>query len=166
MTIQRSPAADCGFMVQTRLYLILFTVFLALSDMYLYVNRPVKTDVLISRGYHAFVNLSGFTPESTVHDSSIASRSGRSPRVLYSRIHDGQVFEILHYPGFPQKINLNNASQDLLKTLPGLGEKRARELLLLRAGHGPFRSIQDLAITTRWGSSILSRLTPYICFQD
>ena len=51
----------------------------------------------------------------------------------------------LFQPGYdplnPQPVTV----QGLLRSLPGLGEKKARAILQYRADHGPFSSLEELA---------------------
>ncbi|MBR5598130.1 MAG: helix-hairpin-helix domain-containing protein [Lachnospiraceae bacterium] len=42
------------------------------------------------------------------------------------------------------KINLNTADEALLRTLPGIGESRAKSILAYRDTHGPFEKIEDI----------------------
>lgn len=41
-------------------------------------------------------------------------------------------------------ININTADKDLLMTLPGIGEKRAQDILDYREQHGGFSNIEDI----------------------
>lgn len=43
-----------------------------------------------------------------------------------------------------KKINLNSASADELKTLPGIGDAKASDILSYRSESGPFQSAEDL----------------------
>jgi len=42
-----------------------------------------------------------------------------------------------------QKIDLNTADAATLETIPGIGPRRAAEILSYRNTHGPFRSVED-----------------------
>lgn len=42
------------------------------------------------------------------------------------------------------KVNLNTAALEELKSLPGIGDKRAESIIRYREEHGPFRKIEDL----------------------
>ena len=43
-----------------------------------------------------------------------------------------------------EKVNINIATAEQLQTLPGIGEKRAREIISYRESNGPFESIEDI----------------------
>ena len=43
------------------------------------------------------------------------------------------------------RVDLNTAGVDAMTTLPGLGEKKAREILEYRLTHGSFRSLGEVA---------------------
>ncbi len=42
------------------------------------------------------------------------------------------------------RININTATQQQLVTLPGIGEKRAKDIIAYRESYGPFESIEDI----------------------
>ncbi|MBQ7359175.1 MAG: ComEA family DNA-binding protein [Lachnospiraceae bacterium] len=43
-----------------------------------------------------------------------------------------------------QLVNINTATLEQLKDLPGIGEKRARDIVSYRESNGPFASIEDI----------------------
>lgn len=60
------------------------------------------------------------------------------------------------------KINVNTASAEELQTLPGIGEKRAADIVDYRARNGPFRIPEDLTKVKGIGEGILEGLLDYI----
>ncbi|MBI5562142.1 MAG: helix-hairpin-helix domain-containing protein [Deltaproteobacteria bacterium] len=64
------------------------------------------------------------------------------------------------FPGFP--IDINMATADDLRLLPGIGEKTAMRILDKRAELGGFRSIEDLTGVERIGRVKLDRIRKYI----
>ena len=56
------------------------------------------------------------------------------------------------------KIDLNTATAEELMTLPGIGEKRAADIIADRAANGPFRMPEDLARVDGIGEGILEGL--------
>ncbi len=61
-----------------------------------------------------------------------------------------------------QKINLNRASLDDLKNLPGVGEKRAEEILKFRNTQGKFFSLEELMHVKGIKEKRFSKLKAYL----
>lgn len=58
-------------------------------------------------------------------------------------------------------INVNTADYYDLQRLPGIGEKRARDILAWREEHGPFQSVDELTEVSGIGTGILENLRDY-----
>lgn len=59
-------------------------------------------------------------------------------------------------------ININTASVDVLDTLPGIGQKRAEDIVAYREANGPFRIPEDLTKVAGIGESTLEELIDFI----
>lgn len=59
-------------------------------------------------------------------------------------------------------VYLNTATMDDLRRLPGIGQKRARAILDLRARQGRFRQIEDLLKVRGIGRATLKRIMPLV----
>jgi competence protein ComEA len=59
-------------------------------------------------------------------------------------------------------IDLNDASEEKLQSLPGIGPARARAILAYRAAHGGFRSISQLLQIRGIGRALLKQLRPLV----
>ncbi len=59
-------------------------------------------------------------------------------------------------------VDLNLASEDDLRRLPGVGPTRAKAILELRARLGRFKSVDDLARIKGFGRATLRRLRPMV----
>ena len=57
-----------------------------------------------------------------------------------------------------EKVDLNTATAEELMTLPGIGEKRAADIIAYREANGPFRIPEDLTKVSGIGEGILSGL--------
>jgi competence protein ComEA len=64
--------------------------------------------------------------------------------------------------GQQEPLDINGASLEQLKTLPGVGDVIARRIVDFRQEHGPFRRVEDLMRVKGIGEKSLERLRPYI----
>ncbi len=61
-----------------------------------------------------------------------------------------------------QKVNLNTADREQLKTLPGIGDAKADAIVQYREEHGPFGSIEEIQNISGIKSSIFSKIRDLI----
>jgi competence protein ComEA len=59
-------------------------------------------------------------------------------------------------------VNLNQASEQELDLLPGVGPAKAKRIAAWRAAHGPFRRLRDLRRVKGFGKKTVRKLTPYL----
>jgi len=64
------------------------------------------------------------------------------------------------------KIDLNAAPWWEIAWLPGIGEAKAKAVVLHREQHGPFQQIDDLAEVPGFGAATVERLRQYIVLGD
>ncbi len=62
----------------------------------------------------------------------------------------------------PSKLDLNRATVDQLRSLPGIAEVLARRVIERRSVQGPYRTIDDLRDVKGIGAKRLERLRPLI----
>lgn len=60
-----------------------------------------------------------------------------------------------------EAINVNTADAYDLRRLPGIGEKRAQDIIAYREEHGPFRTVEELAGVPGIGPGIVEGLKAY-----
>lgn len=60
------------------------------------------------------------------------------------------------------KIDINTADSEALQTLPGIGEKRAADIIAYREANGPFRIPEDLTKVKGIGEATMEKLLEYI----
>ena len=65
-------------------------------------------------------------------------------------------------PADGERININTAGVDELVRLPGIGEKRAQDIVDDRAANGPFRIPEDLTRVSGIGEGVLEGLIDFI----
>ena len=140
--------------------LIILCMVPIINDLLLYLRCSVKTEGQDVQKHHQKIDLKKEVIESSDHNNPTEVH----PRVLYSRIIGGKLFEIHQLLPYSQKININEAGLDLLKTLPGIGETRAAGIIKYRSEHGFFACIKDLEKIRGFNYSIISRIKPYVRF--
>lgn len=62
-----------------------------------------------------------------------------------------------------EQININTADAHELQRLPGIGEKRAQDIIAYREEHGPFETVDELDEVSGIGPGILEGLLEYAC---
>ena len=60
-----------------------------------------------------------------------------------------------------ETINVNTADAYDLQRLPGIGEKRAQDIIAWREEHGPFQTLEELTEVSGIGPVILENLRAY-----
>ena len=65
----------------------------------------------------------------------------------------------------PQMVNINTADLELLCTLPGIGQTRARSILDYRSEHGPFEKIEDIMLVSGIKESSFQKIKEYITIK-
>lgn len=66
----------------------------------------------------------------------------------------------------PQKIDINRAEVWLLTALPGIGETKARAIIVYREQDGPFRNINELIKVEGIGTTIYERIKELVTVAD
>ena len=64
--------------------------------------------------------------------------------------------------GHPKIIDVNSADVELLKTLPSIGDVRARAILRYRDAHGPYPTVDDLLAVNGIGPATLESIRDLI----
>lgn len=58
----------------------------------------------------------------------------------------------------PSVININSADEEVLKSLPGIGEVKAKAIIRYREANGPFTSVDDLLAVSGIGPATLDAI--------
>ena len=69
-------------------------------------------------------------------------------------------------PGAAGKVNINTAGIEELMTLPGIGEKRAQDIIAEREENGPFRFPEDITRVKGIGESTLANIVDQIATEE
>jgi competence protein ComEA len=67
--------------------------------------------------------------------------------------------------GASKRLNINQASLEQLKTLPGIGEVTAQRIVDYRKKNPPFRRVEELLIIRGISRSRLERIRNQICVE-
>jgi competence protein ComEA len=110
---------------------------LASSD----ASTPVATDAVVDDA----------SSESAAPSASTSSTSPADAALAVDQQPDGAIL-----------VDLNHASEDDLRKLPGVGPHRAKAIVDLRARLGSFKRVEDLARLKGFGRSTLRRLRPFV----
>ena len=62
-------------------------------------------------------------------------------------------------------VNINTADEAQLMTLPGIGERRAQEIVAYRKLHGSFASIEDICNVSGIKDSVFEKIRDRICVK-
>ena len=65
-----------------------------------------------------------------------------------------------------ERINLNTAPAVELRRLPGIGEKKAADIVAFREENGPFQSVEELMRVAGIGEVTLNALRDYITVNE
>ncbi|WP_251447218.1 ComEA family DNA-binding protein [Vermiculatibacterium agrestimuris] len=65
-----------------------------------------------------------------------------------------------------EKVNINTADAEALMTLPGIGEKRAADIIADRETNGPYRFPEDITRVKGIGEETLAELIDDITVED
>lgn len=63
------------------------------------------------------------------------------------------------------RINVNEATMDMLKKLPGIGGSKAKAIVTYRDKHGAFRQVDDLKKVKGIGPKLLAAIRDKVCIK-
>ena len=63
------------------------------------------------------------------------------------------------------KLNLNTATEEQLRMLPGIGESKARRIVEFRTKRGKFKRVRDLRRVKGIGYKTLKKLSPFLAVK-
>jgi competence protein ComEA len=74
----------------------------------------------------------------------------------------GAAFAAESGPALDGVVNVNTASVEQLQILPGVGERRAEQIVEMRKERGGFKSVDELTDVKGIGDSMLERLRDHV----
>jgi len=88
-------------------------------------------------------------------------------RILRDRFGGPRLEQVMSSSDFePYRINLNTAGAPELALLPGIGPKRAGQIIASREEHGPFARVEDLCRIRGISRGTVSALAPYATLKE
>lgn len=63
------------------------------------------------------------------------------------------------------KLNINTATADQLRMLPGVGRVKAQRVVTFRQQHGKFKRVRDLRRVKGFGYKTVQKLSPYLAVK-
>ncbi len=69
-------------------------------------------------------------------------------------------------PGPERPVNINTVGAEELMTMPGIGEKRASDIIAEREANGPYRFPEDLTRVSGIGEETVAGLIDYIITEE
>lgn len=120
----------------------------------------IKQDALLAAG--------GFAEGAAIDYVNLAeaAKSGEKIYFPYEEELESGIFTSGTEPDSSEGlININTADKDLLMMLPGIGEKRARDILDYREQHGDFSKIEDIKNVKGIKESIYDNIKDIICVR-
>ncbi len=64
-----------------------------------------------------------------------------------------------------EMININTADAAALQTLPGIGKKKAADIVAYREQNGNFKQVDDLINVTGIGQKMLNKIKPHVTVE-
>lgn len=121
----------------------------AVSVIYVHVCGAVKNPGVValseeSRGQDALDAAGGFTPDAATDSVNLAEKVHDGMKLYFPTREEAQTVERAAQDEAAGLIDINTADVTLLRTLPGIGEAKARAIVADREAKGPFESAEDI----------------------
>ena len=88
-------------------------------------------------------------------DESIPETAKNAPQNIY----------LASTPGITYPLDLNQATQEQLESLPGIGPGKAADIIAYRESHGLFSSLDDLLLVDGIGSKTLELICEFLIIE-
>ncbi len=109
------------------------------------VERPgVVALIQGSRGEAAVLAAGGMTADADSSYVNLAAKLEDGEKLFIPTKEETAVLELEKEAKESGIININTAELEALCTLPGIGESRARDIIMFREKNGPFEHIEDI----------------------
>ncbi|MBD5096525.1 MAG: ComEA family DNA-binding protein [Lachnospiraceae bacterium] len=129
-------------------------------DVYMLKKGAIKQDALLAAG--------GFDEGAAIDYVNLAEpvKSGEKIYFPYEdELENGIFIRETEADVSEGLININTADKNMLMTLPGIGEKRAQDILDYREQYGGFSSIEDIKNVKGIKESVYNNIKDIICVR-
>ena len=128
------------------------------------ISRYEKVILLLTAGFFLFVGGWFFARQSETAPYQVTTlQSAEQPEERSEDSGEGNKPDSL-LEG--ETININTAHPKDLERLPGIGEKRAGDIVAYREANGPFEQVEDIQRVSGIGEATFEGLRQYICVRD
>ncbi|BAH05852.1 helix-hairpin-helix domain-containing protein [Clostridium kluyveri] len=137
------------------------------SDITVYINGEVKSPGVYklkqdSRVQDLVKACGGFTNEANSYKLNLAKKLKDEDYIYVDKKSDNENLQLQNglqgETSENAKININTATKEELKTIPGIGDVTAQKIMDYREQNGGFSSIEDLKNVDRIGDKTLEKI--------
>lgn len=124
------------------------------------ISRYIKAVLALTLGFALFCGGFFLARVSTVQPYQVTA--SRRPPELPADISEPEQEDLRPDSLLPgERININTADVYELQRLPGIGEKRAGDIVAYREEHGPFQTVEELEKISGIGPKVVEGLQDY-----
>ncbi len=127
---------------------------------YMLKKGAIKQDALLAAG--------GFDEGAAMDYVNLAETVKNGEKIYFpyeEELENGIFISETETDGSEGLININTADKNMLMTLPGIGQKRAQDILDYREQHGDFSKIEDIKNVKGIKESIYDNIKDIICVR-
>ena len=108
-----------------------------------------------SRIYEVVKMAGGFTKEADTNAVNLAKELFDGAQIYIPSIEESQSDDT-------ELVNINQADEDMLCTIPGIGSVRAKQIIEYRETYGSFKTIEDIMNVSGIKEGTFEKIAPYI----
>lgn len=130
------------------------------------VNTPgvvkLPVDSRVDDALHA---AGGFAENACTESVNLAARISDGDQLYFPDVEEAENLNRAAEASQSGIVNINTAGKDMLMTLPGIGEARARDIVSYREKNGPFSAIEEIQNVSGIKGSVYEKLRDKITVE-